>query len=189
MHFLRQGNIQSGQQVLINGAGGSIGTFAVQLAKYYGAEVIAVDSTKKLDMLRSIGADHVIDYTKENFTRKSQRYDLIMGVNGFHPITAYKRALRPRGTYVLAGGSGAQIFQGLFLGPILSIIGHKKLRSFVAKPKQNDLAFVKEMVEAGKIKPVIDRKYPLSRVPEAIGYLEKGHARGKVVIQIGSDIR
>jgi NADPH:quinone reductase-like Zn-dependent oxidoreductase len=183
------GKIESGQQVLINGASGGVGTFAVQLAKSFGTEVTAVCSSRNLDMALSIGADHVIDYNKEDFTHKSQRYDLIMGVNGFHPISAYKRALRPNGTYVLAGGSGAQIFQGLFLGPILSIAGHKKLRNYVAKPKQDDLAFIKELVEVDKIKPVIDRKYPLSEVPEAIRYLENGHARGKVVIQIGSVIR
>jgi len=182
------GKIESGQKVLINGASGGVGTFAVQLAKSFGTEVTAVCSTRNLDMALSIGADHVIDYTQEDFTRKTQRYDLILGVNGFHPISACKRTLCPKGTYVLAGGSGAQIFQGLFLGPILSITGNKKLRNFVAKPKQNDLAFIKKLVDAGKIKPVIDRKYPLSEVPEAIRYLEEGHARGKVVIQIGSVI-
>ena len=181
------GKIASGQKVLINGAAGGVGTFAVQLAKSFDTEVTAVCSSRNLDMARSTGADHVIDYTKEDFTRNDKRYDLIMGVNGFQPISAYKRALRPQGTYVMAGGSGAQIFQGLFLGPILSIIGNKRLRNFVAKPKQNDLAFIKELVEAGKIKPVIDRSYPLSEVPDAIRYLETGHARGKVVITIGAN--
>ena len=183
-----KGHIQSGQKVLINGASGGVGTFAVQIAKAFDTEVTAVCSSRNLEMARSMGAEHVIDYTKEDFTRNSQRYDLIMAVNGYHPISAYKRTLRPKGTYVMAGGTGAQIFQGLFLGPILSMTGQKKLRNYVARPRQNDLAYVKDLVEAGKIKPVIDRKYPLSEVPEAIRYVEKGHARGKVVIQIGSVI-
>jgi len=181
------GKIKSGQSVLINGAAGGVGTFAVQIAKSFGSEVTAVCSTRNLDVARSIGADYVIDYTEENFTRKSQRYDLIMAVNGFHPISAYKRTLRPKGIYVMAGGSGAQIFQGMFLGPILSLASSKKLCNYVARPKQTDLTYIKELVEAGKVKPVIDRSYPLSEVPEAIRYVETGHARGKVVINIGSN--
>ncbi len=180
------GNITAGQKVLINGASGGVGTFAVQIANSFGSEVTAVCSSGNLDMARSIGADHVIDYSKEDFTRKNQRYELIMGVNGFHPISAYKRTLSPKGIYVMAGGTGAQIFQGLFLGPILSMTGGKKLRNFVARPKQDDLTFIKELVETGRIKPVIDKTYPLPEVPDAIAYVEAGHARGKVVINISS---
>ncbi len=180
------GEIQSGQTVLINGASGGVGTFAVQIAKSFGTEVTAVCSARNLDMARRIGADHVIDYTEENFTRKGRRYDLIMAVNGYHPISAYKRVLNPKGTYVMAGGSGAQIFQGMFLGPILSMAGSKKLCNYVARPKKSDLEYVKELVEAGKIKPAIDRTYSLPEVPDAIRYLETGHARGKVVIKVGS---
>jgi len=184
-----KGHIQSGQSVLINGASGGVGTFAVQIARSFDTVVTAVCSTRNLEGARALGADHLIDYTKEDFTRNTKRYDLIMAVNGHHSIWAYKRTLQPKGTYVMAGGSGAQIFQGLFLGPILSLTSSQKLCNYVARPKQKDLAFIKELIEADKIKPVIDRQYPLSEVPEAIRYLEKGHARGKVVIQIGSVIR
>ena len=182
LHYLRKGNIQSGQKVLINGAGGSIGTFAVQLAKYFGAEVTGVDSTRKLDMLRSIGADQVIDYTQEDFTKNEQRYDLILDVAAYRSIFDYKRALSPEGIYVCIGGSMARFFQAMFLGPLISITGSKKLGSRMPKPNQKDFIFLKELLEAGKIVPVIDRRYPLSEVAEAIRYLGEGHARGKIVI-------
>ncbi len=179
------GQIQPGQKVLINGASGGVGTFAVQIAKSFGAEVTAVCSTRNLDMARSIGADHVIDYTRENFTQKGQRYDVILAVNGYHPLSDYKRALSPGGRYVCAGGSMAQIFQALLLGAWLSRTGDKKLGSMgVAKPDQKDLVFMKELLEAGKIIPVIDRCYPLSEAAEAIRYLEEEHAQGKVVITV-----
>ena len=178
------GQIQPGQKVLINGASGGVGTFAVQIAKSFGAEVTAVCSTSKLDMVRSMGADQVIDYTQEDFTKSGQRYNLILAVNGYHSISAYKRTLSPKGMYVMAGGSTAQIFQALLLGSWMSMTGGKKMGALLAKPNQKDLVFMKELLEAGKVVPVIDRCYPLREVPEAIRYLEAGHARGKVVITL-----
>jgi NADPH:quinone reductase-like Zn-dependent oxidoreductase len=175
--------IEPGQKVLINGAGGGVGTFAVQLAKYFGAEVTGVDSTRKLDMLRSIGADQVIDYTQEDFTKSGQRYDLILDVVVYRSIFDYKRALSPKGIFVFVGGSTAAIFQAFFLGPLISMMGSKKMGVVMWKPnKKEDLVFLKELFEAGKVVPIIDRSYPLSEVPEAFRYLEEGHARGKVVI-------
>jgi NADPH:quinone reductase-like Zn-dependent oxidoreductase len=179
-----KGQIQSGQKVLINGASGGVGTFAVQIAKSFGAEVTGVCSTRKLDMVRSIGADQVIDYTQEDFTKNGQRYDLIIAANGYHSISDYKRALSPKGIYVMAGGSGAQMFQAMFLGPWISMTGSKKMGFFVMKPNKKDLVFMKELLETGKVVPVIDRRYPLSEVAEALRYLEEGHARGKVVITV-----
>jgi NADPH:quinone reductase-like Zn-dependent oxidoreductase len=135
-------------------------------------------------MARSIGADQVIDYTQEDFTKSGQRYDLILAVNGYHPISDYKRALSPKGNYVMAGGSMAQMFQAMLLGPWISMTGSKKMGALMAKANKKDLVFVKELLEAGKVVPVIDRRYPLSEVAEAIRYLEEGHARGKVVITV-----
>ncbi len=179
-----KGRIQPGQKVLINGASGGVGTLAVQIAKSFGAEVTGVCSTRKSDMVRALGADHVIDYTQEDFTRNGQRYDLILAVNGYRPISDYKRALNAKGIYVMVGGSTAQIFQALLLGPWMSMTGSKKMGALSAKPDQEDLVFVKELVEAGKVMPVIDRRYPLSEVGEALRYLEEGHAGGKVVITV-----
>jgi NADPH:quinone reductase-like Zn-dependent oxidoreductase len=179
-----QGKIQPGQKVLINGASGGVGTFAVQIAKSFGAEVTAVCSTRNLNMARSIGADHVIDYTQEDFTQNGQQYDLILAVNGYHPISAYKRALAPKGIYVMAGGKPAQIFQAMLLGPWMSKTGGKKMGNVSAKPSQKDLVFMKGLIEAGKVVPVIDKRYPLSEAAEALRYLGKGHARGKVVITV-----
>jgi len=179
-----EGQIQPGQKVLINGASGGVGTFAVQIAKSFGAEVTAVCSTRNLDMARSLGADHVIDYTEEDFTQNRQLYDLILAVNGYHPISAYKRALTPEGIYVMAGGSMAQIFQAMLLGPLMSITGDKKMGGVSAKPSQKDLIFLKELLETGKIVSVIDRLYPLSETAEALRYLGEGHARGKVIITL-----
>lgn len=184
------GKIQQGQKVLINGASGGVGTFAVQLARSFGTEVTAVVSTRNVAAARAIGADHVIDYTQEDFTRNGQRYDLIMAVNGYHPITHYRRALSPNGIYVATGGTMAQIFQGMLLGPFLSMAGSKKTVSMgVARPNQADLEFLSELLEAGKIAPVIDRCYPLSEAAEAFRYLGEGHAQGKVVITIAQDSR
>lgn len=177
-----EGKIKRGDKVLVNGASGGVGTFAVQIAKSFGAEVTAVCSTNKMEMVRSIGADHVIDYTKENFTKNGQRYDLIIAANGYHPILDYKRALSPNGIYVMAGGSGAQMFEAMFAGPLISMTGNKKIRGVSAKPNKKDLLFLKELLESGKIRPVMDRRYPLSEVADAIKYLEEGHAIGKVVI-------
>ncbi len=177
-----KGHIQKGQKVLINGASGGIGTFAVQLAKAFGAEVTAVCSTRNVDMVRSIGADHVIDYTQEDFTRNGQRYDLILAVNGYHSISAYKRALHPEGVYVMTGGSNAQLFQAMLLGPLVSMTGRQKMGNSAHKPNKKDLMFMKELLEASKVKPVIDRRFLLRDVADAIRYLEAGHAQGKVVI-------
>jgi NADPH:quinone reductase-like Zn-dependent oxidoreductase len=179
-----KGQIQPGQKVLINGASGGVGTFAVQIAKVFGAEVTAVCSTRNVDMVRSLGADHVIDYTRADFTQNGQRYDLILAANGYHPIWAYKRALRPGGKYVLTGGSMAQVYQAMLLGPLMSMTRSKKMGNLLARPNQKDLVFMEELLEAGKVVPVIERRYPLSEVPEAIRYVEEGHARGKVVITV-----
>jgi len=179
-----KGKIQPGQKVLINGAGGGVGTFAVQIAKSFGAEVTAVCSTRNLDVTRSIGADHVIDYTQKDFTKSGERYDLIIAANGYHPILHYRRALKPNGIYVVLGGSMAQIFQVLLLGPLLSRLGNKKMRIMLTHPSQKDLVFLRELLETGKVVPVIDRSYPLGDVAEAIRYLLQGHARGKVVITV-----
>lgn len=161
-----------------------MGTFAVQIAKSFGAEVIGVDSTKKLDMLKSIGADQVIDYTQEDFTQNGQRYDLILDVAGYRSIFDYKRALSPKGTYVMVGGSISRIFQVMFLGPWISMIGSKKLGILMHKPNKNDQNFMKELFEAGKVVPVIDKRYPLSEAAEALRYLGEGHPKGKVVISM-----
>jgi NADPH:quinone reductase-like Zn-dependent oxidoreductase len=179
-----KGQIQQGQTVVINGASGGVGTFAVQIAKSFGAEVTGVCSTSKMDMVRSIGADQVIDYTQEDFTKNGRRYDLILAANGNHPISAYKRALSPEGTYVMSGGSGPQMFQTMLLGPMISMTGHKKMGNLLKKSNKKDLVVLKEFLEAGEITPVIDRMYPLAEVPEALGYLENGHARGKVIITV-----
>ena len=176
--------VRQGQKVLINGASGGVGTFAVQIAKSFGAEVTGVCSTSKVDMVRSLGADHVIDYTQEDFTKNGQHYDLILAANGYHPISDYKRALSLEGTYVMTGGSGAQMFQSMTLGPILSMTGNKKLGNLSMKANTGDLIFMKGLLEAGEVTPVIDRTYPLAEVPEAMRYLEEGHARGKVVITV-----
>jgi NADPH:quinone reductase-like Zn-dependent oxidoreductase len=178
-----KGKIRPGQKVLINGAGGGVGTFAVQIAKSFGAEVTGVDSPSKLDMLRSIGADHVIDYTQEDFTKSGQRYDLILDVVASRSIFDYKRALSPEGIFVMVGGSGAAILQAFLLGPLISITGGKKMGIVMWKPNnQKDLAILEELFEAGKVVPIIDRRYPLSETAEALQYLEEGHARGKIVI-------
>ena len=181
------GQIQSEQMVLINGASGGVGTFAVQIAKSFGAEVTGVCSTRNLDMVRSIGADQVIDYTQEDFTRHGQHYDLIYDAVGNRSVSDYKRALKPRGICIITGFTTlSRLFQHMILGPLISMTGNKKIgMQGVAKPNQKDLVFMKELLEAGKVIPVIDRCYPLRETAEAIRYLEKGHARGKVVITVG----
>ncbi len=179
-----KGQIQSGHKVLINGASGGVGTFAVQIAKSLGAQVTAVCSTRNLDLARSLGADHVVEYTKEDFTQNGQQYELILAVNGYHPISAYKRALTPKRIYVMAGSSTAQIFQAMLMGSWMSKNENKKMGGLSAKPNQKDLAFMKGLLEAGQVVPVIDRRYPLSEVPEALRYFGKGHAKGKVVITV-----
>lgn len=181
-----KGQIRSGQKVLINGASGGVGTFAVQIAKSFGAEVTAVCSTRKVDMVRSIGADHVIDYTQVDFARNGQHYDLILAANGNRSISDYQRALTPKGTYVMTGGATAQMFQAMLLGPWLSRNSNQTMGNVLAKPNQQDLAFLKGLLEAGKVVPVIDRRYPLHEVPAALRYLEAGHAQGKVAITVAS---
>ena len=183
------GRIQPGQRVLINGASGGVGTFAVQLAKYFGAEVTAVCSAGNLEKARSLGADHVIDYAAEDFTRNGRQYDLILAANGYHPLSAYKRALTPRGIYVMAGGTMAQIFQSMLMGSFLSEKGGRQMTGVSAKRSQKDLEVLGQLLEAGRIAPVIDRRYPLSGTAEALRYLGAGHARGKVVISVAGDDR
>ncbi|MBI3484332.1 MAG: NAD(P)-dependent alcohol dehydrogenase, partial [Acidobacteria bacterium] len=161
-----------------------VGTFAVQIAKSFGAEVTAVCSTRNVEKARSMGADHVIDYTREDFTQSGQRYDLILAANAYHSIFDYRRALGQDGIYVMAGGGWAQILQAMLLGPLLSLLGSKKMCFIMAKIIKKDLIFLKDLLEAGEIVPVIDRRYPLSEVAEAVRYLEEGHAQGKVVITV-----
>lgn len=182
-----KGRIQRGNKVLIDGASGGVGTFAVQIAKSFGAEVTAVCSTGNVDTARSIGVDHVIDYTRENFTQNGQRYDLILGANAYHSIFDYRRALAKDGIYVGAGGGGQSLpvmLIGMLLQLVLSLIGSKKMCGFMAKIIKTDLVFLKDLLAAGKIVPVIDRRYPLRDVADALRYLEEGHAKGKVVINI-----
>jgi NADPH:quinone reductase-like Zn-dependent oxidoreductase len=177
-----KGQIQPGQKVLINGASGGVGTFAVQIAKSYGTEVTGVCSTRNLDMVRSIGADHVIDYTQEDFTQTGQRYDLIFDAVGNRSVSDYQRALSPNGICSVAGFTSlSRLFQVMLLG------GKKVGMMQTAKGNKKDLLFIRELLEAGKVVPVIDRAYPLSEVPEAIRYLEEGHARGKVVITVAQN--
>jgi NADPH:quinone reductase-like Zn-dependent oxidoreductase len=177
-----KGRVQPGQKVLISGAGGGAGTFAVQLAKLYGAEVTGVDSTGKLEFMRSLGADHVVDYTREDFTKNGKQYDLILDVVAHRSVFAYKRALRPNGRYFLAGGSVATIFQILLLGPWIRGTTGKKIRLLAVQPNPEDMVYIMELYEAGKVVPVIDRRYPLSETPEALRYLGEGRTKGKVVI-------
>ena len=179
-----KGRIQPGHKVLVDGASGGVGTFAVQIAKSFGAEVTAVCSTRNVDTARSIGADHVIDYTREDFTQSGQRYDLILGANAHHSVFDYWRALSRDGIFVMAGGALARIFQAMLLAPFLSRIGGKKMRFFIAKINTKDLVLLKDLLEAGKVAPVMDRRYPLSDAAEALRYREEGHARGKVVITV-----
>jgi NADPH:quinone reductase-like Zn-dependent oxidoreductase len=177
--------IEPGQKVLINGAGGNVGPFAVQIAKSFGAEVTGVDSTGKLDMLRSIGADHVIDHTKEDFTRSGQRYDRILDVAAYRSIFECRRALKPNGVYVVVPNSVAGMFQAVFVGPLISMAGGRKMGIQKGRPfDKADVAFLKELIEAGKVTPGIDRRYPLSEVPEALRYQEEGRPCGKLVITV-----
>jgi len=179
-----KGRIQPGQKVLVDGASGGVGTFAVQIAKSFGAEVSAVCSTRNVEKARSIGADHVIDYTREDFTQSGQRYDLILGANAHHSIFDCRRALSKSGIYVIAGGGLTHIFQAMLLAPLLSRIGSKKTCFFMANINAKDLGSLKDLLEAGKVVPVIDRRYPLSDAAGALRYLEQRHAQGKIVLTI-----
>jgi len=184
-----KGKIQPGQQVLVNGASGGVGTFAVQIAKSLRTEVTGVCSTRNMDMARSIGADHVIDYTQEDFTRNGLRYDLICDVASNRSVFDYKRALKPQGVCVIVGFSSVpRLFTHLVLGALVSKTGNKKIGFMgIAKINPKDLVFLKELLEARKVVPVIDRRYPLSDTAEALRYLGEGHARGKVVITVDHD--
>jgi len=178
-----KGQIQPGQKLLINGAGGGVGTFAVQIAKLYGVEVTGVDSSGKLDMLRSMGFDHVIDYTQEDFTKNGNCYDLILDVKTNRSIFDYTRALCPNGIYVTVGGSMVRLFQALLLGPWISMISKKNIR-IVGLKQNKDLAYMNELFKAGKVKPVIDGPYKLDEVPEAFRHFGDGTHKGKVVITV-----
>jgi len=185
-----KGKVQPGQKVLINGASGGVGTFAVQIAKSFGADVTGVCSTRNLDMVRSLGADHVIDYTKEDFAKGDQRYDVILDNVPNHSLSECRHVLNPQGKYVMIGGGGpndnrwigpfGRVIQALVVGPFVS----QKMGMMMAELKKSDLAILGDMMQSGKVKPVIDRTYKLSELPEAIRYLEEGHARGKVVITV-----
>lgn len=182
-----KGRIQSGQKVLICGASGGVGTFAVQIAKSFDAEVTAVCSQRNLEMARFMGADRVIDYSQEDFTKDGQRYDLIIAINGYHPILDYQHVLTPYGILVILGGSMTQILQGMLVGQLLTKIGRKKMGFMgIAKINQKDLVYIGDLLETGKIEPVIDRYYPLNEIPAAISYLAEGHAKGKIVITMGN---
>ena len=183
LHFLRLGNLQRGQKILINGAGGSIGTFAIQLAKYYGTEVTAIDSTAKLDMLRSIGADHVVDYTQEDFTKSGEIYDVIFDVVGTIRFSQGKRSITQDGTYLLANPIRGQLIRG----PIARMTSSNKVIMQTASPTIPDLVFLRELIEAGTIKTVIDRTFPLEQIVEAHRYVEGGGKLGNVVITVGDN--
>jgi NADPH:quinone reductase-like Zn-dependent oxidoreductase len=187
-----RGQIQPGQKVLINGASGGVGTFAVQIAKSFGADATGICSTRNVDMVRSIGADRVIDYTQEDFTKSGQRYDLFFDCIGNHPLSACRRVLKPKGTYVQVGGSAGP----WMIGPLARLVTalalsrflrQKLIAFFVAKASKEDLTVIGGLMAAGEVTPVIDRRYSLSEVPEAVQYLEEGHARGKVVIVMRPD--
>ena len=180
LHFLRQGNIQSGEKILINGAGGSIGTIAIQLAKYFGAEVIAVDSTRKLDMLRSIGADKVIDYTQEDFTKSGETYDVILDVVGKSSFSGSIKSLKQNGRYLIANPTLSKMIRGKWT----SMLSNKKVLTKMARDNIEDLNFFKNLIEEGKLKTVIDRRYPLEQIGEAHSYVDTGQKTGNVVINI-----
>lgn len=178
-----KGGVHHGQKVLINGAGGGAGTFAIQIAKSYGAQVTAVDGTSKLEMMRSLGADHVIDYTQENYTKNGQTYDLIIDFSAYHSFFDYKRALKANGTFLMVGGSSGLANKCLFLGAFISMTSSKKMGLLLHKPNKG-LAKMKELIEGGKVKPVIDRCYPLSETADAFRYFATGIVQGKLIIHI-----
>jgi NADPH:quinone reductase-like Zn-dependent oxidoreductase len=182
-----RGRIRQGDQVAVDGASGGVGTFAVQIARVLGGEVTAVCSTRNVDAAAALGAARVVDYTREDFTKSGRRYDLILGANAHHSIFDYRRALSENGRYVMCGAGGLQMCQSIFLGPLLSLMGSRKMTMSMAKIDENDLALLGQFVAEGKVAPVIDRRYPLSGVPDAFRYLEEGHARGKVVIIPGGE--
>lgn len=185
LHAVRdKGRIQAGQKILINGASGGVGSFAVQIAKAFDTEVTGVCSTRNLDLVRSIGADHVIDYTRDDVTKSGDLYDLIVDAAAFRKASDYLPVLSTTGIYVLVGGAVSRMFQAMLLGPWISMTSRKRVTTLISEPHKDDLTFIKGLLEAGKIRPVIDRRYSLLEVPEAIGYVERGHARGKVAISV-----
>ena len=179
-----EATVQPGHRVLINGASGGVGTFAVQIARWAGAEVTGVCSSRNLDMVRSIGADHVIDYTRQDFTRNGHQYDVIVDAAAYRSIADYRRSLAPAGIYVMVGGSTARMFQALWRGFWAAVNSDRKMVVMMSKPSREDLLFLKQLVEIGGIMPVVDRRYRLEQVPDAIRYVESGHARGKVVVVV-----
>jgi NADPH:quinone reductase-like Zn-dependent oxidoreductase len=184
-----KGQVRPGQKVLINGAGAGAGMFAVQLAKMHGAEVTGVDNAGKLDFMRSLGADHAVDYTREDFTRGGRQYDRVLDLVAYRSVLDYQRALRPGGRYYMVGGSIATLFQVLLLGPLVERLTGKKIRLLAVQPNRKDLESITALCESGKIVPVIDRQFSLSEVPDALRHLGEGHARGKVVIRVASGDR
>jgi NADPH:quinone reductase-like Zn-dependent oxidoreductase len=176
--------VKAGETVLINGASGGVGTYAVQLAKVLGAKVTAVSSPRNLEQTRSLGADEVLDYTQTDFTKGTQRYDVILAANGYHPLGAYKRALAPGGRFFMTGGAGKQMAETIFFGALASLGSGKRLGFVSMKSNRDDLEFLRDRLADGSVRSIIDRSYPLEKVPEALAYLEEGHARGKVVIHV-----
>lgn len=179
---LRKGGIKPGQKVAINGASGGVGTFALQIAKALGAEVTAVCSTRNVDLARSLDADHVIDYTREDFTKNGKKYDLILATNGYHPLADYQNALSPTGRYVMTGGANAQIMEAMLYGPLKSRNGKQQMGNLLAKPNQRDLEYIAELLATGTVKSVIVKRYPLAETADAIRFIEAGRAQGKIVI-------
>lgn len=182
-----KGQVKPGQSVLINGAGGGAGTFAIQLAKLYGAEVTGVDNTEKLEFMQALGADHVIDYTRADFTQNGKQYDLILDLVASHSAFDYARALKPNGSCYFVGGSVATLFQILLIAPWIRRTAGKHLRLLAVQRNREDLVYMTELCEAGKIRIVIDKQYPLREVPEALRYLGEGHAKGKLIIKVVQD--
>lgn len=183
------GQVQPGQKALINGASGGVGTFAVQIAKALGAEVTGVCSTRNVEMVRSIGADHVIDYKQADFTQSGQHYDLILDAAAYRPLAEIRRSLSPRGAYVLVGGSVARLLQVMVMGQVLSKKDGQRFATFIKESNQANLEFVRQLLDDGKIQPVIDRQYPLPEVADAVRYVEDGHAKGKVVLTVAATSR
>lgn len=181
---LRKGRIKDGHKVLIDGASGGVGTFAIQIARAFGADVTAVCSTRNVEIARALGASHVVDYRREAFPSGGQRYDLVLAANAYRPLSDYRRILKPDGAYVMTGGGGVQILQALLLGPLVSMTSGRRMGNVMAVARKNDLAVLRELLETGKVKPSIDRTVALSEVPEAIRAIESQHARGKVVVSI-----
>lgn len=180
------GQIKAGQKVLIYGAGGGVGNMAVQMAKYYGTTVVGVCGPHNVELVRSLGTDRVVDYTREDITTSGETFDLILGVNGYQALMTYRRMLAPHGIYVGAGGSLKQVFKAMLFGPLLSL-GGRKIKSLSEKPNQRDLQTIFNLAAEGKIKPVIEKTYPLEQVAEAMQYVARGHSRGKVMIKVKAD--